>query len=111
MGSRKYSTPVDIWSVGCIFAEMVNGRPLFPGSSEGDQLMKIFKVLGTPSLKSWPGMAELPDFKGETHPKFPAIALKKIVKRLDANGLDLLAVYLHMIVFSLSLTLHMLTLT
>lgn len=36
MGSRKYSTSVDIWSVGCIFAEMINGRPLFPGSSEGD---------------------------------------------------------------------------
>lgn len=38
MGSRKYSTPVDIWSIGCIFAEMANGRPLFAGSSESDQL-------------------------------------------------------------------------
>ena len=44
MGSRKYSTPVDIWSVGCIFAEMDNGRPLFPGTSDADQLHKIFQV-------------------------------------------------------------------
>ena len=48
MGSRRYSTPVDIWSVGCIFAEMANGRPLIAGTSEGDQLERIFRLLGTP---------------------------------------------------------------
>src|SRR3954470_18060048 len=47
LGSRKYSTSVDIWSVGCIFAEMVNARPLFPGASDADQLVKIFKILGS----------------------------------------------------------------
>merc|ERR1712217_647430 len=63
MGSRKYSTPVDIWSVGCIFSEMVNGRPLFPGNTDTDQLQKIFKIMGTPSEQSWPTIAELPDWK------------------------------------------------
>lgn len=43
LGSRHYSTPVDVWSVGCIFAEMVNRRPLFPGDSEIDELFKIFR--------------------------------------------------------------------
>ena len=43
LGSRQYSTPVDVWSVGCIFAEMVNQRPLFPGDSEIDELFKIFR--------------------------------------------------------------------
>ena len=38
MGSKKYSTSVDMWSVGCIFAEMITGRPLFPGTSDADQL-------------------------------------------------------------------------
>uniref|UniRef100_M1CYE6 cyclin-dependent kinase n=1 Tax=Solanum tuberosum TaxID=4113 RepID=M1CYE6_SOLTU len=44
LGSRHYSTPVDVWSVGCIFAEMVNQRPLFPGDSEIDELFKIFSL-------------------------------------------------------------------
>ncbi|CAA2966083.1 cell division control 2 homolog A-like [Olea europaea subsp. europaea] len=43
LGSRHYSTPVDVWSVGCIFAEMVNQQPLFPGDSEIDELFKIFR--------------------------------------------------------------------
>ena len=43
LGSKQYSTPVDIWSVGCIFAEMVNRRPLFSGDSEIDQLFRIFR--------------------------------------------------------------------
>lgn len=43
LGSRQYSTPVDMWSVGCIFAEMVNQKPLFPGDSEIDELFKIFR--------------------------------------------------------------------
>lgn len=52
LGSRKYSTPVDMWSVGCIFAEMANGRPIFAGTSEADQLERIFKALGTPSAET-----------------------------------------------------------
>jgi cyclin-dependent kinase len=43
MGSKTYSTSVDIWSIGCIFAEMVTKKPLFPGTSNEDQLQKIFK--------------------------------------------------------------------
>lgn len=43
LGSRTYSTPVDMWSVGCIFAEMARRKPLFPGDSEIDELYKIFR--------------------------------------------------------------------
>lgn len=43
LGGKKYSTAVDVWSIGCIFAEMVTGRPLFPGDSEIDQLFQMFK--------------------------------------------------------------------
>lgn len=89
MGSRKYSTSVDMWSVGCIFAEMVNGRPLFPGSSDADQLMKIFKIMGTPNPESWPSMRDLPEYK-ENFPVYPGVNLKKMVRRLDSVGLDLL---------------------
>ena len=43
MGSRHYSIGMDIWSIGCIFAEMVQRRPLFPGDSEIDEIFKIFR--------------------------------------------------------------------
>jgi serine/threonine protein kinase len=52
-----------MWSVGCIFAEMVNGRPLFPGDSEIDELFRVFRYLGTPNEETWPGVSNLPDFK------------------------------------------------
>jgi len=43
LGSPRYSTPVDIWSIGCIFAEMASRRPVFRGDSEIDQLFRIFR--------------------------------------------------------------------
>ena len=56
LGSHKYSTPVDIWSIGCIFAEMVTGSPLFTGTSEETQLDTIFRLLGTPDPSIYPGI-------------------------------------------------------
>ncbi|KIH45399.1 kinase domain protein [Ancylostoma duodenale] len=49
LGGRYYSTAIDVWSLGCIFSEMVAGIPLFAGDSEIDQLFRIFKILGTPT--------------------------------------------------------------
>ncbi|KAL7752944.1 cyclin-dependent kinase 5 [Sorochytrium milnesiophthora] len=68
MGSRQYSTSIDIWSIGCIFAEMAMGRPLFSGSSTRDQLVRIFKILGVPSEESWPAFSTLPEFKPDLLP-------------------------------------------
>jgi len=89
MGSRKYSTPVDIWSVGCIFAEMVNGRPLFPGNADSDQLIRIFKILGTPNAASWPSINELPDWK-EDYPEHLKVGWATVVPNLEASGVELL---------------------
>lgn len=90
LGSRHYSTAIDMWSVGCIFAEMImQGAPLFPGDSEIDQIFKIFRILGTPSEDSWPGVSSLPDYK-PTFPQWSAQDLGRIVSLLDAHGLDLL---------------------
>ncbi|XP_061370454.1 cell division control protein 2 homolog isoform X1 [Gastrolobium bilobum] len=90
LGSCHYSTPVDIWSVGCIFAEMVNRRPLFPGDSEIDELFKIFRILGTPNEDTWPGVTSLPDFKS-TFPKWPPKDLATVVPNLEPAGLNLLS--------------------
>ncbi|KAG6477583.1 hypothetical protein ZIOFF_066850 [Zingiber officinale] len=91
LGSRHYSTPVDVWSVGCIFAEMVNQRPLFPGDSEIDELFKIFSILGTPNEGTWPGVTSLPDFKS-AFPKWQPQDLATVVPNLEAPGIDLLSV-------------------
>jgi len=52
--SKNYDQSVDVFAVGCIMAELYLGRPLFPGSSEADQLTRIVTVLGTPSGSEWP---------------------------------------------------------
>lgn len=89
MGSKTYTTSVDIWSIGCIFAEMVNRKPLFAGISEEEQLLKIFKGRGTPDPSVWPEVKELPLYKPE-FPKYPGESLAKLVPSLDEKGLDLL---------------------
>lgn len=48
MGSRTYSTSIDVWSCGCIFAEMISGVPLFRGRDNQDQLLHIMRIIGTP---------------------------------------------------------------
>ncbi|KAJ3326736.1 Cyclin-dependent kinase catalytic subunit [Blyttiomyces sp. JEL0837] len=69
LGSKHYSTAVDMWSVGCIFAEMVLKNPLFPGDSEIDEIFRIFRILGTPTEETWAGISQLPDYK-ETFPRW-----------------------------------------
>lgn len=73
---------------------MVNGRPLFPGQSEADQLNRIFKLLGTPSLRTWPGMADLPEYKANFTVYPPQNNWKKVCRRLDREGRDLLNSFL-----------------
>lgn len=62
LGTRCYSTGVDTWSVGCVFAEMLTGKALFQGESEIEQLMSVFRVLGTPTEATWAGVGQLRDF-------------------------------------------------
>jgi cyclin-dependent kinase len=92
MGSRTYSTPVDIWSIGCIFAEMATSRPLFAGTSESDQLKRIFKTLGSPIQQSYPGLVELPDYNRD--PKImqypPPRSFSDVVPGIDGTGRSLL---------------------
>ncbi|CAM9188652.1 unnamed protein product [Choristocarpus tenellus] len=89
MGSRKYSTPVDIWSIGCIFAEMATGCPLLTGASENDQLARVFRQLGTPTEAIYPGLQELPTYQEQSiHYPIPE-SLAHLVPGLDPVGVSL----------------------
>jgi len=90
LGQRRYGLPVDMWSVGTIFAEMVNRKPLWTGDSEIDEIFLIFRTLGTPTEEMWPGVTSLPDFNAE-FPKWYPQPLAKKFPELDDDGLDLMA--------------------
>ncbi|ORX94227.1 cyclin-dependent protein kinase [Basidiobolus meristosporus CBS 931.73] len=90
LGSRNYTTTIDMWSAGCIMAEMYTGRPLFPGTTNDDQLLKIFRLLGTPSEHTWPGVNQLPAFRNN-FPYYPPQNLAQILPNIDPFGIDLLA--------------------
>ncbi|KAI1291849.1 Cyclin-dependent kinase 1 [Halotydeus destructor] len=90
LGGQRYSTPVDIWSIGCIFAEMFTGKPLFHGDSEIDQLFRIFRSLGTPTEEAWPGVTSMPDFKAN-FPSWKSNVLSSLVPTMDKQGVDLLS--------------------
>jgi len=100
LGAEHYSTPVDVWSVGCIFAEMASSRPLFPGDSEIDELFRIFRVRGTPTDECWPGVASLPNFKAEFpkwHPQRLDCAVPELAREATCGcpeALDLLTLCL-----------------
>ncbi|KAJ1997883.1 hypothetical protein H4R26_005663, partial [Coemansia thaxteri] len=109
MGSRQYDTSIDIWSIGCIFAEMSTGRPFFAGTSIDDQILHIFKIMGTPidsplappyppdvlavtpdfSRRAWPGCTQLPDWK-QGFPIYSSVPLEPLLPKLSAKGIDLL---------------------
>jgi negative regulator of the PHO system len=89
LGSRTYNTSIDIWSAGCIMAEMYTGRPLFPGTTNEDELQKIFRLLGTPSEQSWPGISQFPEYKPTFH-VYATQDLRMFLPQIDAQGLDLL---------------------
>lgn len=95
LGSRTYSTSIDIWSAGCILAEMFTGRPLFAGSSNEDQLQKIFNLMGTPNEHNWPGISSLPNY----NPNFVQYTpqdLRVIIPQIEPAALDLLQGLLRM---------------
>ena len=90
LGSKYYSTAIDMWSIGCIFAELATRRPLFPGECEIDQLFRTFRALGTPDESLWPGVTLLPHFK-PTFPRWAPRPLGEVFAGMDPAGLDLLA--------------------
>ncbi|XP_030556889.1 serine/threonine-protein kinase dyf-5 isoform X3 [Drosophila novamexicana] len=88
--STNYGSTIDLWAMGCIMAELYTFRPLFPGSSEVDQLFKICSVLGTPGKSDWPDGYRLAAMIHFRYPDCIKVPLGSVVSRCSQNGLDLL---------------------
>ncbi|KAK7204400.1 kinase-like domain-containing protein [Myxozyma melibiosi] len=93
LGAKEYSTEVDMWSVGCIFVELLTGKPLFDGKSEINQIKRIFDFLGYPDNNSWPGYSRLPHATTINPPKDrpPTPSLRSRFPFLTSAGVDLLS--------------------
>eukprot|EP00834_Sanchytrium_tribonematis_P004572 NODE_233_length_12044_cov_0.738803.p4 type:complete len:329 gc:universal NODE_233_length_12044_cov_0.738803:5044-4058(-) len=96
LGNKNYTHSIDLWSVGCIFAEILMTKPLFPGSNPKDQLKLIFKTLGTPTNQSWPGVTNFVNYPTDI-PLYPPTNISELFPQLDENGFNLLYGLLHYI--------------
>jgi len=91
LGATEYSTAVDMWSVGCIFAELVLNEPLFPAKGEIEMINRIFQLLGPPSKTTWPDYSSLPLAKSINLPPPAAPGFRQKFTYLTAAGIDLIA--------------------
>lgn len=74
LGARAYGAAVDMWSVGCIFGELITREPLLQGKNEVDQISKVFELCGVPTDESWPGFRRLPNARSLRLPSKSAAA-------------------------------------
>ena len=94
LNSKVYSSPIDIFALGAIIAELYTGVPLFPGKEASDQMNKICEVLGTPSQSDW---NEGYDLANQIHFKFPQYRgkkLKNVIHRASDLAINLLEMML-----------------
>ena len=87
--ATNYNSPIDIFAMGCILAEMYLLRPLAPGNSEADQLMKLCLVLGTPPT-DWTEGYQLATNRRIEFPKCPVTPLQTIIPSASSDAIDLI---------------------
>ena len=97
LGATTYDFAIDTWSLGCVFGELLTKDPLFQGSRELEQLLKIFDLLGPPTTETWPTFRRLPNARAmklpsssSSHPS-PQQSLRRKFPILTASGVSLLA--------------------
>lgn len=92
-GNSNYTTAIDVWSVGCVIAELMLGQPIFPGESGVDQLVEIIKILGTPSKENIQAMN--PDYKEYRFPQIRPLPWEKVFRhRTPREAIDFVATLL-----------------
>ncbi|KAF6766465.1 kinase-like domain-containing protein [Ephemerocybe angulata] len=91
LGSRTYSTSIDVWSCGCIFAEMISGVPLFRGRDNQDQLLHIMRIIGTPNPLQFAKISkETPEIQQKQFPNYPRMPFHTVLPKASPQALDLL---------------------
>jgi serine/threonine protein kinase len=92
LGAETYGTSIDIWSVGCIFAEMYLHQPIFAASSELDLVRVIFEKMGFPVEENWPGVTTLPRYHDlfSSFANYQGLPLESVLPTMDPQALDLL---------------------
>ncbi|XP_036874837.2 cyclin-dependent kinase 20 isoform X1 [Manis javanica] len=93
-GACQYDQGVDLWAVGCILGELLNGSPLFPGENDIDQLCCVIRILGTPSPQVWPEITELPDYNKISFKDQAPMPLGELLPDAPPQALDLLGHFL-----------------
>jgi len=86
VGDVEYGPPVDVWAIGCVVAEMMTGRPLWPGTSDIDQLYRIVQNLGSLTSRFQDTFQNNTYFAGLKVPSQEGIQTKDLVKRFDSKG-------------------------
>ncbi|KAF1668329.1 Serine/threonine-protein kinase MAK, partial [Aptenodytes patagonicus] len=89
--SSIYSSPIDMWAVGSIMAELYTLRPLFPGTSEVDEIFKICQVLGTPKKSDWPEGYHLASAMNFRFPQCVPISLKALIPNASNEAIQLMS--------------------
>ncbi|XP_028525141.1 cyclin-dependent kinase 20 isoform X3 [Apis cerana] len=90
-GARYYTSAIDMWSIGCIFGELLNKSPLFPGETDIEQLAIVLKYLGSPTSETWPDLSILPDYNKITFPYHKGISWEKIIEDSEPEAIDLIS--------------------
>ncbi|XP_055007047.1 serine/threonine-protein kinase MAK isoform X5 [Boleophthalmus pectinirostris] len=88
--SSMYSSPIDLWAVGCIMAELYTLRPLFPGNSEVDEIFKICQVLGTVKKGDWPEGYQLATAMNFRFPQCVPTHLKTLIPNASNEAITLM---------------------
>ncbi|KAJ2117493.1 TFIIH complex serine/threonine-protein kinase subunit kin28 [Coemansia sp. RSA 922] len=88
LGATNYTGSIDIWAMGCIFAELSLRAPYLPGATDLEQLTTIFRARGTPTEDDWPGMSKLP--MGFNFEKFPKPLFSDLFRGSSEDAVDLM---------------------
>ena len=93
-GARSYTTAIDLWAVGVVLAEILHDYVLFEGRSDIEQLLVVFKKMGSPTAERFPSAAATPDFPKICFKAMEPLPLAEVCPRADAAALELIGTIL-----------------